>query len=54
MKRIGITPIQPAGELAGMKLEQLTALAAERGIDVSGCKTKAEYISVILEKCSRE
>lgn len=54
MRRIGMKPIKPANKLAGMKLEQLAALAAEKGVDVSGCKTKAEYISAILEKCGEE
>lgn len=37
-----------AAQLENMKIEQLKALAADMGVDVTGCKKKADYIAAIV------
>ena len=46
----GSAPAQKAGDgLPQMKVDELRALAAERGVDISEAKNKAEIIAALRE-----
>lgn len=46
-KEKGYEVVPAAGPYDGMKKADLEALATERGIDLSGCKTNAERIAAL-------
>lgn len=50
--RLGFTEIKEQTEgynLSSMKVDELKAFAAERGIDISAAKNKAEIIKILSE-----
>lgn len=47
--RLGFTEIKEGHNLSAMKVDELKALAAERGIDISAASNKAEIIKILSE-----